>query len=220
MLNKQEHSREHSTEENIPLFPLGIIVLPGETRFLHIFEQRYKNLYEDLGKFENKFGIPFVSEGALPGVNEGSMPAVSTPVTGSFVKLEKVLAKYPGGEVDIAVKGIDIASVKNFNEVHPDRLYPYGNIELLNKNSIEATGSLINAFDKYNEKVLKLDLSSFPRVSFYLIANSIGLSDLEKYDLLTREDEREINKTLINHLRIRTIIALQHNAIKDYYCLN
>src|SRR4030095_6211670 len=212
MLNKQEHTPKHASQDNIPLFPLGIIVLPGETRFLHIFEKRYKNLFEDLGKFENKFGIPFVSDLIK---NGGSKPC-----TGSFVKLEKVLAKYPNGEVDIAVKGIDIAAVKDFNEVHPQRLYPYGNIELLNKNCIEASRPLLNAFEKYNDKVLKLDLGAFPRVSFYVIANSIGLSDIEKYDLLIRDNEKEINKTLINHLRIRTIIAFQQNSIRDFYCLN
>lgn len=203
MLNK----KEQITTENIPLFPLGIIVLPGETRFLHIFEARYKNLFDDLEKFENKFCVPFVVNGKVM-------------QTGSLVKLERVLAKYPNGEADIAVKGIDIVSLKNYKASHPERLYPYGDIEQLNKDSIKATLKLLNVFDKYNEKSLKLDLSKYPKINFYLIANSIGLSDLEKYDLLLREDESEINQALINHLRLRTIIAAQKNSIQDYYCLN
>ncbi len=56
MINKDKHI----IEENIPLFPLGIVVLPGETRFLHIFEQRYKNLFEDIDKADGCFGIPFI----------------------------------------------------------------------------------------------------------------------------------------------------------------
>jgi len=203
MLNKNGYI----VTENLPLFPLGIIVLPGETRFLHIFEQRYKNLFEDLEKFENKFGIPFVMNREV--INKGS-----------FVKLERVLAKYPNGELDIAVKGIDIISIKNYKLQHPDRFYPYGDIETLNKDKIIASNKLLGAFEKYNEKVLKLDLKQYPKVNFYLIANSIGLNDTEKYHMLISENEAEINKTLLNHLRLRTILAQQHKSLMDYYCLN
>ncbi len=198
---------EHIITENLPLFPLGIIVLPGETRFLHIFEKRYKNLFEDLEKHDNRFGIPYISAGKLTG-------------TGSYVKLEKVLAKYSNGEADIAVKGLDVFRISNYNDEHPERAYPYGNIELLNKGNVRATNSLVEAFEKYNAHVLKLDLYKFSGVGFYVIANSIGLSDLEKYDLLTRGSEQALNKTLVNHLNLRTLLALQQNSIQDYYCLN
>lgn len=203
MLNKEEHI----VTGNIPMFPLGIVVLPGETRFLHIFEQRYKNLFEDLEKFDNKFGIPFLTTSKLPG-------------TGSYVKLEKVLARYPNGEADIAIKGLDIFSIVNYFDEHPERMYPYANIELLNKNSVSASGSLIAAFEKYNERVLKLDLTKFPGMSFYVIANSIGLSDLEKYDLLIRGSDEALNRTLTNHLNLRTLLALQQNSLHEYYSLN
>jgi len=44
----------------IPIFPLGIVVYPGEKLHLHIFEERYKQLIRecrDTGRF---FGIPAV----------------------------------------------------------------------------------------------------------------------------------------------------------------
>jgi len=203
MLNK----KEQPLTENLPLFPLAIMILPGETRFLHIFEQRYKNLFEDIKQFENSFCIPFVLEG-------------KNSQTGSLVKLDRVLARYPSGEVDIAVKGIDIVSVRTFNEEHPNRLYPYGDVETLNKDSVKATNELLKIFEKYNEIVLKLDLTKYTGINFYLIANSIGLSDLEKYDLLNRENEKQMNKTLLNYVRLKTILAQQQNALHKYYCLN
>lgn len=197
----------HENIENIPLFPLGIIVLPGETRFLHIFEQRYKNLFEDITKAGNTFAIPYILKGRMEGI-------------GSLVRFEKTLAKYPNGEVDIAIKGIDLVSVKSYNAEHNERLYPFGNIETLDKNCINASQSLVEAFEKYNQKVLKLDLAQFPKMNFYVIANSIGLSDLEKYDLLIREGDSAINKTLINHIRLKTILASQQNSMQEFYCLN
>jgi hypothetical protein len=207
LTNKKLSDKQHENIDNIPLFPLGIVVLPGETRFLHIFEQRYKNLFEDIEALDNRFGIPFVSKGRMDGI-------------GSLVKFEKTLAKYPNGEVDIAVKGIDLLTIKSYNTEHPERFYPYGDIETLDKNTIIASSSLLNAFDKYNEKVLKLDLTKYPQMNFYVIANSVGLSDLEKYDLLIRETDEAINRTLINHLRLRTILASQQNSLQEYYCLN
>lgn len=198
---------DKETDNYMPLFPLGIIVMPGETRFLHIFEKRYKNLFEDLGKSDNTFVIPFVSNGRMEGI-------------GSLVRFEKALAKYPNGEVDIAVRGIDIVTLESYNAEHSDRLYPYGSIKRLNKNGVAATEHLFEAFGKYNEKVLKLDLEKYPKMNFYLIANSIGLTDPEKYDLLLREGDKALNKTLINYIRLRTIIASQQNSLQEHYCLN
>jgi len=200
-------SVQHQSIENLPLFFFLIIVLPGETRFLHIFEQRYKNLFEDIEKSDRIFGIPYVLRGRMEGI-------------GSLVRFEKTLAKYPNGEVDIAIKGVDLVSIKSYNAEHNERLYPYGNIETLDKNSINASRSLLDAFEKYNQKVLKLDLAKFPNMNFYVIANSIGLSDLEKYDLLIREGDTAINRTLINHIKLKTILASQHSALQEFYCLN
>ncbi|HEY3250467.1 MAG TPA: LON peptidase substrate-binding domain-containing protein [Ignavibacteria bacterium] len=203
MLKKEENV----ATENIPFFPLGVVVLPGETRFIHVFETRYKNLFEDLEKFGNYFGIPFVSRGNVYEI-------------GSLVKLEKVLAKYPNGELDIAVKGIDIFSISRLKAEHPQRLYPYGDIFLLNKTSVELTKSLLNLFEEYSEKVLKVDLTKYPKLGFYLIANSIGLTDLEKYEILMQPTGKAMSRTLSNHLRLRIVLAHQYNSIADYYSLN
>ena len=208
MTNNEDHINEdHITKDNVPLFPLGIVVLPGETRFLHVFEQRYKNLLEDIENAGGNFGIPFIRSELVDG-------------TGSFVKLEKVLARYPNGELDIAVKGIDIFNTVEYNEEHPERLYPYGSLELLNRNDITPSNSLITAFAKYNRLVLKLDLDKLPKPGFYLIANSVGLNDIEKYDLVIRESASALNKTMTNHINLRTLLALQQNSLHDYYCLN
>jgi hypothetical protein len=203
MTNKEEHI----IEENIPLFPLGIVVLPGETRFLHIFEERYKNLLEDVEKSVGVFGIPFIRSGSIDG-------------TGSFVKLEKVLSRYPNGELDIAVKGLDIFSTVEYNDEHPKRFYPYGSLELLKRDEIKPSKSLIAAFNKYNRLVLKLDLETLPKPGFYLIANSVGLNDIEKYDLVIRGNAEALNRTMTNHVNLRTLLAMQQSSLQDYYCLN
>ena len=200
-------NEEQIVTENIPFFPLGIIVLPGETRFLHVFESRYKNLFSDLGKFGNYFGIPFVSCGSVNDV-------------GSLVKLEKILARYPNGELDVAVKGIDVFSITRLKAEHPERLYPYGDILLLKKDNVSMSKPALSLFEEYSERVLKIDLNKYPKLSFYVIANSIGLTDLEKYEILIQDNEKAMNQTLTNHLRLRNILAHQYNSITEYYSLN
>jgi hypothetical protein len=103
---------------------------------------------------------------------------------------------------------------------HLMRLYPYGDIFLLNKDSVVISKQSINLFEQYSEKVLKIDLNKYPKLSFYVIANSIGLTDLEKYEIIIQQDEKAMNKTLTNHLRLRNILVHQYNTITDYYSLN
>ncbi|MCC6866314.1 MAG: LON peptidase substrate-binding domain-containing protein [Ignavibacteria bacterium] len=194
-------------EENIPFFPLGIVVLPGETRFLHIFEKKYRNLYEDIESNGGYFGIPFIHTG-------------NVEQAGSLVKLEKVLVKYPNGELDIAVKGVDIFNILKYYDEHPERFYPFGNLELLNKGKIEPSKQLLDAFNKYNKLVLKLDLEKLPKPGFYLIANSVGLTEIEKFNLLLQGSEKALNTTMTNHVNLRTLLALQKDSVHEYYCLN
>jgi len=200
-------NEESIITENIPFFPLGIVVLPGETRFLHVFETRYKNLFFDIHKFGNLFGIPFVTRGKVHDI-------------GSLVKLDKVLARYPNGELDVAVKGVDVFSMTRLKAEHPERMYPYGDIFLLKKNSIEITKSTVTLFEEYTEKILKTNLDKYPKLNFYVIANSIGLTDLEKYEILTQQTDKSMNKVLSDQLRLRTILASQYNSISEYYSLN
>jgi hypothetical protein len=200
-------NQESIITENVPFFPLGIVVLPGETRFLHVFEKRYKNLFSDISRFGDRFGIPFVTRGNVHDI-------------GSLVKLEKILARYPNGEMDVAVKGIDVFSMTRLKAEHPERMYPYGDIFLLNKESVELSKSSVNLFEDYTEKVLKTGLDKYPKLTFYVIANSIGLTDLEKYEILMQESPKSMNKILSDHLRLRTILASQYNSITEHYSLN
>lgn len=55
--------------ETVPLFPLGTVLMPGNTLPLHVFEPRYRQLTIDLvtGKLPRKeFGVIAVREGWAP----------------------------------------------------------------------------------------------------------------------------------------------------------
>jgi Lon protease-like protein len=43
--------------DKIPIFPLPLVLLPGEKLPLHIFEEKYKKMIEHCLKNNKKFGI-------------------------------------------------------------------------------------------------------------------------------------------------------------------
>ncbi len=48
--------------ERLPIFPLPLVLMPGELIPLHIFEPRYRQMLEDVGKARNIFGISFFDQ--------------------------------------------------------------------------------------------------------------------------------------------------------------
>lgn len=55
----------------LPLFPLGMVLYPGTTVPLHLFEPRYRQLLKDVREDDGRFGIIC----AIPGVDERALPA-------------------------------------------------------------------------------------------------------------------------------------------------
>ena len=49
----------------IPMFPLNLALLPGETTKLYIFEERYRQLVDDCLDNDASFGIPFMERGKV-----------------------------------------------------------------------------------------------------------------------------------------------------------
>jgi Lon protease-like protein len=53
------------TTERIPLFPLTVVLLPGMTLPLHIFEQRYKRMMKTVIDEEIPFGVVLARENGI-----------------------------------------------------------------------------------------------------------------------------------------------------------
>ena len=76
----------------IPIFPLGIVVYPGEDLNLHIFEPRYKQLISECNEQKKPFGIPTVIENKMQDF-------------GSLVTITEISKVHDNGEMDIKTKG-------------------------------------------------------------------------------------------------------------------
>ncbi len=101
--------------EPFPLFPLQIVVLPGEMVPLHIFEERYKTMIDECLEQEREFGIVWVSDDGLK-------------ETGCTVAIAELLERTEDGRMNILTRGSAPFRLLRRIEEMP---YPAGAIELL-----------------------------------------------------------------------------------------
>ena len=78
--------------EELGLFPLGIVLLPGERVPLHIFEPRYRELIGECLEHDRSFGLVFADE---DGVRE----------LGTRAHVDEVLERFDDGRLNIVVRG-------------------------------------------------------------------------------------------------------------------
>ncbi|MAV64020.1 MAG: hypothetical protein CMG00_02390 [Candidatus Marinimicrobia bacterium] len=122
----------------IPLFPLNIVLIPGEVIPLHIFEDRYKKMIKDCIAGKKKFGI----------VNKNKN---KTAVFGCTAKVEEIISRYDNGSYDVIVKGFERFEIKDkYNELG---LW-FGDVVLIeNETPSNKNRSLLN---KTRDKYLKV----------------------------------------------------------------
>ncbi|MCY3557336.1 MAG: LON peptidase substrate-binding domain-containing protein [Chloroflexi bacterium] len=85
----------------LPLFPLQIVVFPGETVPLHIFEPRYRQLVKDTLETNEPFGIVLTRRGRQTASPEEREP---THEVGCTVRMESNEA-FPDGRFNIGCIG-------------------------------------------------------------------------------------------------------------------
>ena len=55
------------TERSIPMFPLSLVLFPGQILPLHIFEDRYRTMVEEIIDDDRKFGVVLIERGSEVG---------------------------------------------------------------------------------------------------------------------------------------------------------
>src|SRR5690554_2942126 len=94
----------------IPIFPLSIVVYPGEVLNLHIFEPRYIQLIGECLAEKRAFGIPVVLGDTVQELG------MSMEITG----VEK---RYDSGKMDIRTRGMRVFRILEPVKEIPGKLY-------------------------------------------------------------------------------------------------
>ena len=94
-------------ENTIPLFPLGVVLLPRMHMPLHIFEERYKLMIKECLAQKTEFGIVYFAGEKLMSY-------------GCTAKIIEVLKRYDDGRSDIVIRGERRFAI---NEIYDRRPY-------------------------------------------------------------------------------------------------
>ena len=168
----------------IPIFPLEIVVYPGEQLNLHIFEERYKQLINECVAEKKPFGIPAVLKN-----NVSDM--------GTLVEITEVAAVHEDGKIDIRTKGVQVFRILEIIKTVPDKLYSGAIVDYPANNDTPQIKLMKRVITGLRElhKLLKVN-KDFKKgdeeLRSYDIAHHAGLSLEEEYELLglLREDQR------------------------------
>ena len=186
----------------IPIFPLELIVFPGEKVNLHIFEDKYKQLVSDVTKEKKIFGI---------------LPVIKNKIaeTGVQVSIEEIVKQYDDGRMDIIVKGVSIFKILEVIESVPAKIYSGAIVKHVENNEAGTSrhlSAVISAIKELHRLLnVKKDFKKpDEELNSYDVAHHAGLSFDEEYELLNllREDQR------IEYLRrhLKKIILAVANA--------
>jgi Lon protease-like protein len=180
---------------DFPLFPLGLVALPGEVVPLHIFEERYKTMIERCLADESEFGIVWLSDDALREI-------------GCACAITEVVERDEEGRLNILTRGTRPFRLLEREEHLP---YPAGTVEFLADREESLDGSLAAVARETYAELVERATDSRPeplelaKMSAYDMAATVDFGLDAKQGLLDMRSE---------NARLRLITRLFRAAMK------
>jgi Lon protease-like protein len=196
----------------IPIFPLPLIVFPGEILNLHIFEPRYKQLIQTCIKENKPFGIPPVLDG-------------SPRETGTLIEILEIVQLYEDGRMEIRTRGVQVFRVLEWMMEIPEKLYSGAIVHYLpnfENGSRSMMQKIMGDMRKLHEIMQvnkKLDVPD-DQLRSYDVAHHVGLSLEEEYELLGYENELHRQEFLKRHLTRVLPVAEEMKKMQQRIMMN
>ncbi|MBS1496168.1 MAG: LON peptidase substrate-binding domain-containing protein [Bacteroidetes bacterium] len=196
----------------IPIFPLEIVVYPGEQLNLHIFEPRYKQLIEDCVAAKKFFGIPTVLDNTLKEM-------------GTLMQIKEVSKRYDDGKMDIKTEGIQPFKILETIKELPEKFYGGAIVTYPN---LSAKGSA-PLMKKVLAGIRKLHQSLHVSKDFnkpdnellsYDVAHHAGMSLHDEYYLLELNEELHRQEFINRHLKKVIPIIEEMDVLKGKIKMN
>jgi hypothetical protein len=196
----------------IPIFPLAIVVYPGEQLNLHIFEPRYRQLINECFETKKPFGIPSVIDDKIQEM-------------GTLVQVKEISQLYEDGKMDIKTEGLQVfRTLELINEL-PDKLYS-GAIVNYPDNDERGNRTLMNGIVKGIKELHKLlniekkFIKPDAELWSYDVAHHAGMSLQEEYELLELLHESQRQEYLKRHLTKVIPVLAEMEMLKEKVKLN
>jgi len=184
----------------IPVFPLGIVVFPGEQVNLHIFEPRYKQLINDCYGEKKAFGIPIVLKNDVAEM-------------GTLVHITEIVEVHADGKMDIRTRGEKVFRMLELVKSIPDKLYSGAIVHYPDNDERPHLQLLLQVLAGVRELhqligVTKDFKKPDQQLCSYDLAHHAGLSLEEEYELLGLLYEPQRLEYLKRHLaRILPVLS-------------
>jgi len=196
----------------IPIFPLGIVVYPGEHLNLHIFEPRYKQMINECYADKKMFGIPSVIDNKVQDL-------------GTLVSISEITTVYDNGEMDIKTQGEKVFRVLEVIKEIPDKMYSGAIVNYPNNHSHGSAEVMRNIVNSIRElyKLLKVDKDfkkNDEELNSYDVAHHVGFSLQEEYELLGLMHERQRQEYLKRHLTKVIPLVAEMESLKKKVKMN
>ena len=184
--------------ERLPLFPLGLVMLPGLLLPLHVFEERYRDLVRDLLELpeqERRFGVVAIREGREVGADG----VTALHEVGCVAQLRRV-TPYDDGRFDIVATGAErfrltglaegAAYATGLVELLPDDLGPADEAALLDRAVRTAFRTYVAALAQArgDDEVEVGELPADGLVLSYVVAASVVVDLEDRQRLLAEPD--------------------------------
>jgi Lon protease-like protein len=181
--------------EGFPLFPLGLVALPGELIPLHIFEERYKTMMNECLRDSTEFGIVWMSDDGLREI-------------GCACSIERVLERLDDGRINLLARG-----TRPFRVIQRQGhlAYPAGVVEFVGDRDETSDPKLLHtAHEVYAELVRRAadrdpDAAELAEMDAFEMAGTVDFGLEAKQGLLDLRSE---------NARLRLVTRLFRAALK------
>lgn len=193
----------------LPMFPLNIVLIPGETKVLHIFEDRYRELVADCLLNQANFGIPYIKGDQLSD-------------HGVEVSITKVIQEHENGEMDIEIRAIRPFKIHKYTSVLKPKLYGAAYIEEYEGDTTSNRYKLFRSFKKLIKasKNKEIPVETLTNVSVYKVAHLLDLTNDEKLQLISFDTIKEKEDFLIAKIKLYMHMVKLEKEIKSNFRLN
>ena len=185
----------------VPIFPLNIVVYPGEQLNLHIFEPKYIELVNECFTSKKPFGIPSVINGELKEL-------------GTTVFIREISKIHDDGSLDIITEGREIFRILEVIKLIEGKKFMGAIVSYLQNNLEGGSPVLMKKIIPgmraiYKQLNVEKDFHKEDSdLKIYDIAHLVGMSIEEEYLLLELTNELHRQEFLRRHLnKILPLIA-------------
>jgi uncharacterized protein len=197
----------------IPIFPLNVVLYPGEILNLHIFEPRYKELVKECSVGNKSFGVPAVVNGQVAEF-------------GTLVTITEIVKEYDNGELDIITTGTIVFRILEIIKKIPEKLYSGAIVNYPENSDVYPRKDLMLVVIKAIRELHRvLNISKDfhkpdEELNAYDLAHHAGLSIEEEYELLGLFREEQRQEYLKRHLGKVLPVVMEMEVLKERIMLN